>query len=82
MSSRLSGVLAVLITWTTNGKLVAQYYHAGDLDRSTGADNDTGARFYTLGYEHSLSKRTLLKAHYAYLKNDDKTSTNGFGGRI
>ncbi len=65
---------------TTNGKLVAQYYHAGDLDRSTGADNDTGARFYTLGYEHSLSKRTLLKAHYAYLKNDDKTSTNGFGG--
>jgi len=65
---------------TTNGKLTAQYYHAGDLDKSTGADDNTGARFYTLGYEHSLSKRTLLKANYAYLKNDDKTSTNGFGG--
>lgn len=65
---------------TTNGKLTAQYYHAGDLDKSTGADDNTGAKFYTLGYEHSLSKRTLLKANYAYLKNDDKTFTNGFGG--
>ncbi len=65
---------------TTNGKLTAQYYHAGDLDKSTGADDNTGAKFYTLGYEHSLSKRTLLKANYAYLKNDDKTSTNGYGG--
>jgi len=69
---------------TTNGKLTAQYYHAGDLDKSTGTDDNTGAQFYTLGYEHSLSKRTLLKANYAYLKNDDKTSStagsNGFGG--
>ncbi|MFZ3037089.1 MAG: porin [Rugosibacter sp.] len=65
---------------TANGKLTAQYYHAGDLDKSTGADDNTGAKFYTLGYEHSLSKRTLLKANYAYLKNDDKTSTNGYGG--
>ncbi|TBR10649.1 MAG: porin [Rugosibacter sp.] len=65
---------------TTNGKLTAQYYHAGDLDKSTGADDNTGAKFCTLGYEHSLSKRTLLKANYAYLKNDEKTSTNGFGG--
>ncbi|MFZ2629924.1 MAG: porin [Rugosibacter sp.] len=65
---------------TANGKLTAQYYHAGDLDKSTGADDNTGAKFYTLGYEHSLSKRTLLKANYAYLKNDDKTATNGFGG--
>ena len=65
---------------TANGKLTAQYYHAGDLDKSAGADDNTGAKFYTLGYEHSLSKRTLLKANYAYLKNDDKTSTNGFSG--
>ena len=65
---------------STNGKLTAQYYQAGDLDKSTGADDNTSAKFYTLGYEHSLSKRTLLKANYAYLKNDDKTSTNGYGG--
>ena len=70
---------------TANGKLTAQYYTAGDLNISSGwlgggSDKDTGARFFSLGYEHSLSKRTLLKANYAYLKNDDKTSSNGFGG--
>ncbi|TBR13095.1 MAG: porin [Rugosibacter sp.] len=61
---------------TANGKITAQYYKANDLDSSGSVDN-TGAKFYTLGYEHSLSKRTLLKANYAYLKNDDKTSSNG-----
>lgn len=64
---------------TANGKLTAQYYRANDLDSGGSIDN-TGAKFYTLGYEHSLSKRTLLKANYAYLKNDSKTSTNGGGG--
>jgi predicted porin len=64
---------------TANGKLTAQYYRANDLDSGGSIDN-TGAKFYTLGYEHSLSKRTLLKANYAYLKNDEKTSTNGGGG--
>jgi hypothetical protein len=28
---------------------------------------------YSLGYEHNLSKHTLLKANVAYLKNDAKT---------
>lgn len=66
---------------TTNGRLTAQYYHAGDLDISGPADDsNTGAKFFSIGYEHSLSKRTLLKANYAYLKNDDKTTTNGAGG--
>lgn len=68
---------------TTNGKLIAQYYAADDLDISAAApvaDKNTGAQFFSIGYEHSLSKRTLLKANYAYLKNDDKTSTNGYGG--
>lgn len=62
-----------------NGKLVAQYYKAADLDAG-GADDNTGAKFYTIGYEHSLSKRTMLKAGYAYLKNDSAVATNGFGG--
>jgi predicted porin len=61
---------------TTNGRITAQYYSANDLD-GTAADDNTGAKFYTIGYEHSLSKRTMLKANYAYLKNDDKTSTMG-----
>ncbi len=63
-----------------NGKLVAQYYKAADLNLSSGTDDKTGAKFYTIGYEHSLSKRTMLKAGYAYLKNDSAVSTNGFGG--
>lgn len=63
-----------------NGKLVAQYYKAADLDFSAGPDDNTGAKFYTIGYEHSLSKRTMLKAGYAYLKNDSAVATNGFGG--
>lgn len=62
-----------------NGKLVGQYYKAADLDAGGGDDN-TGAKFYTIGYEHSLSKRTMLKAGYAYLKNDSAVATNGFGG--
>jgi len=62
-----------------NGKLVGQYYKAADLDAG-GADDNTGAKFYTIGYEHSLSKRTMLKAGYAYLKNDSATTTNGMGG--
>ncbi len=64
---------------TTNGRITAQYYSANDLDGTT-ADDNTGAKFYTIGYEHSLSKRTMLKANYAYLKNDDKTSSNGLHG--
>lgn len=64
---------------TPNGRITAQYYKANDLN-GTAADDKTGAKFYTIGYEHSLSKRTMLKANYAYLKNDDLTSTNGGGG--
>lgn len=64
---------------TPNGRITAQYYKANDLN-GTVADDKTGAKFYTIGYEHSLSKRTMLKANYAYLKNDDLTSTNGNGG--
>lgn len=63
---------------TPNGKLLAQYYKANDLSGSRTGTTDlsqTGAKFWVLGYEHSLSKRTTLLAHYAYVKNDDRTST-------
>lgn len=69
---------------TPNGKLLAQYYHANDLsgNLTTAADlSQTGAKFWVMGYEHSLSKRTTLLAHYAYVKNDDRTSTVGGGGK-
>lgn len=73
-----------------NGKLTSQYYRSGDISGSAiGATTlpylsgeDTGAKFYSVGFEHSLSKRTLLKTHYAALRNDAKTGTNtsGHGG--
>ncbi len=47
------------------GKVVAQYYKANDLTNT----NNTGANLFELGYEHSLSKRTILKADYARLAN-------------
>ncbi len=62
---------------TANGKLLAQYFRANDLSGNrTGVTDlsDTGAKFWVLGYEHSLSKRTTLLAHYAYLKNDNRVS--------
>ena len=67
---------------TANGKITGQYYKAKDLSGNTGSlsNSDTGAKFYTIGYEHSLSKRTMLKAGYAYLKNDNQVNTNGVNG--
>lgn len=70
-----------------NGKLTSQYYRARDISGSAvGAatssylsGEDTGAKFYSVGFEYSLSKRTLLKAHYAALRNDAKTGTNTSG---
>lgn len=69
---------------TANGKLLAQYYSADDLSGSrTGTSNlsETGAKFWVLGYEHNLSKRTTLIAHYAQMQNDDRTSTVAGAGK-
>jgi predicted porin len=69
---------------TPNGKLLAQYYSADDLsgNRTGSADlSETGAKFWVLGYEHSLSKRTTLIAHYAQMKNDNRTSTVAGAGK-
>lgn len=64
---------------TGNSRLVAQYFQARDITGSLGNGtrplSDTGATFYTFGYEHSLSKRTLLRAVYAHLKNDSNAGT-------
>lgn len=54
---------------TTNGKIIAQYYRAQNL-AGDGDNSKTGAKLFELGYEHSLSKRTIVKAVYSYLGND------------
>lgn len=69
---------------TTNGKIIAQFYRAQDLNgdsavgingaKTRGNYSNTGAKLFELGYEHSLSKRTILKAAYSYLKNDSNAN--------
>jgi predicted porin len=50
------------------GKLIAQYGQAGNL---SGVPNlDTKAKHVEVGYEYSLSKRTLLKALYSQITNN------------
>ncbi|MDD2669593.1 porin [Zoogloea sp.] len=59
---------------TPAGKLLAQAYYARDLKANGSSASDTGAKLFEVGYEHSLSKRTMLKAVYAHLNNDNKAS--------
>lgn len=50
------------------GKIIAQYGQAGEL-KGAANSSDYKARHYEIGYEHSLSKRTILKALYAQITN-------------
>lgn len=59
---------------TPAGKLLAQAYFARDLKVNGSSAKDTGAKLFEVGYEHSLSKRTMLKAVYAHLNNDNSAS--------
>jgi predicted porin len=52
------------------GKVTGQYYVA----REVSGIDDTGAKLWSVGYEHSLSKRTILKANYARLSNDSASN--------
>ena len=42
----------------------------------TGGAANTGSKLFELGYEHSFSKRTMLKVIYARLNNDDGAAKN------
>lgn len=64
---------------TANGKLVSQYYVARDVELNGTDIGESGAQLFTIGYEHNLSKRTMLKAGYARLANDDNTNSYDFG---
>ena len=57
---------------TQAGAIITQYYVANDPSGSYYANNsDRKARLYEVGYEHSLSKRTVLKTSYTVLNNQD-----------
>jgi len=63
---------------TPASKLLGQVYVARDLKVNGSSANDTGAKLFEVGVEHSLSKRTMLKATYALI-NNDKGATYDFG---
>ncbi len=58
------------------GAIIAGWAKANKLD---GVAN-TGASHYFVGYEHSLSKRTILKAVYAAVKNQSAANYNFYNG--
>lgn len=63
---------------TPASKLLGQVYVARDLKVNGSSANDTGAKLFELGVEHSLSKRTMVKASYALI-NNDKGASYDFG---
>lgn len=63
---RTAWFLPVTFNVTPTGKIVGQYGQAGDV---TGIAN-SGASMFALGYEHSLSKRTIVKAVWSQIRNE------------
>ena len=72
--------LPVTFNVSGNGKIVAQYGQAGDISGTS----QTGAKMFALGYEHSLSKRTVVKAVWSQINNDQAAyydfGVNSVGG--
>ncbi|HNA66829.1 MAG TPA: porin, partial [Rhodocyclaceae bacterium] len=54
---------------TPAGKLIGQFYKANQMKVAGASQANTGAKLYELGYEYSLSKRTMLKAVYSTIHN-------------
>jgi predicted porin len=54
-----------------SGKIVGQYYKSGDQKSNGTKVDDSGATLTSVGYEHSLSKRTLVKVLYSRVSNDE-----------
>lgn len=79
---RTAWFLPVTFNVTPTGKIVAQYGQAGDV---SGIAN-SGAKLFALGYEHSLSKRTVVKAVWSQISNESAATYNfGFnaiGGAV
>lgn len=61
-----------------SGKIIAQYGSAGKLENSYAlAADDYKAKHIEIGYEHSLSKRTIAKVVYSAITNN-KAATYDF----
>ena len=60
------------------GTVIAEYVDAS-ADVNTAGVKDFGARGYSLGYEHSLSKRTTAYTSYGHINNNSVTGA-GFSG--
>lgn len=67
---RTAWFVPVTFNVTPAGKIIAQYGKAGDV---TGVAN-TGAKQFALGYEHSMSKRTIVKAVWSQISNESAAS--------
>ncbi|MDR1276983.1 MAG: porin [Candidatus Accumulibacter sp.] len=63
------------------GAIIAQVYQVGKLKGAVEA-NDYKANFITIGYEHALSKRTVLKAYYSRIDNKELAQYNYGIGNI
>ncbi|MDR1367565.1 MAG: porin [Candidatus Accumulibacter sp.] len=63
------------------GAIIAQVYHVAKLKGADDA-NDYKANFFSVGYEHSLSKRTMIRAFYSRINNKDAALYNYGIGRI
>jgi predicted porin len=57
-----------------SGKIIAQYGQAADIKGCAAGCDDTAGKLMAVGYEHSLSKRTMLKAIYSQVKNEASAS--------
>ncbi|MFY9326786.1 MAG: porin [Georgfuchsia sp.] len=66
---------------TETGGLIADYTVAKDLE-SGGTIGATGAKLITVGYLQNLSKRTLVKAVYSRINNDDNAAYNFSTGAV
>jgi predicted porin len=63
------------------GAIIAQVYHTAKLKGMDEA-NDYKATLFAVGYEHSLSKRTMIRAFYSRINNKDAALYNYGIGRI
>jgi predicted porin len=67
---RTAWFIPVTFSLTPNGKIIGQFGKAGNV---SGTSN-TGAKQFSFGYEHALSKRTLVKAVYSQIKNKENAN--------
>lgn len=69
-------VMYVPVTFTVGqGKIIAQYGQAGELKNNLALDGKLyKAKHFEVGYEHSLSKRTIAKVAYSAITNKDSAT--------